>query len=238
MNELLWLVMLVVSFGAILAGYRLFGKTGLYIWVPVSVIIANLQVVKTVELLGMTATLGNIVYATSFLVTDILSENYGAKEARKAVYIGFFALIAMTFFINFALLFEPAEEDFAHESMTTLFGLIPRIAGASLTAYWLSQLHDVWAYQFWKMRIPSKRHIWIRNNASTIISQMLDSLIFTIIAFAGVFEVPVLIEITATTYLLKLVVAVADTPFVYIARSWRDRKILPEQKYTKTPDDG
>ena len=228
MNELLWLVMLAVNFIAILVSYRFFGKVGLYIWVPVSVIVANLQVVKTIELLGMTATLGNIVYATSFLVTDILSENYGPKDARKAVYIGFFSLIAMTLFMNLALMFEPAPEDFAHTSMKALFSLIPRIAGASLVAYWLSQLHDVWAYQFWKQRIPSKKHIWIRNNASTMVSQLLDSLIFTVIAFAGVFPMPVLIEITVTTYLLKLIVAALDTPFVYIARTWKDRSKLPD----------
>ena len=74
MNELLWLLMLVVNFGAILVVYRLFGKIGLFIWVPIAAITANIQVLKTVEIFGLTATLGNIVYATSFLVTDILSE--------------------------------------------------------------------------------------------------------------------------------------------------------------------
>ena len=226
MNELLWLVMLVVNFAAILFSYRCFGKTGLYIWVPISVIIANLQVVKTVEIFGLTATLGNIVYATSFLVTDILSENYGPKDARRAVYTGFFALIVMTALMNLALRFTPSPEDFAHDSMQTLYGLIPRIAGASLVAYWISQLHDVWAYQFWRIKVPLKRHIWIRNNASTMVSQLLDSLVFTTIAFAGVYEVSVLVEITATTYLFKLIVAALDTPFVYLARAWKDRGVF------------
>ena len=84
MNELLWLAMLAVNFGFILIIYRLFGKTGLYAWVPIAAIVANIQVVKLVALVGMTATLGNIVYASSFLVTDILSEIYGKKAAKKA----------------------------------------------------------------------------------------------------------------------------------------------------------
>ena len=230
MNELLWLAMLLLNFGAIMLCYRLFGRTGLFIWIPVSVILANIQVVKTVELFSLSATLGNIVYATSFLVTDILSENYGKKEAKRAVYIGFFALIVMTVLMNLALLFKPAQEDFAHESLVTIFSLMPRIGGASLLAYLVSQTHDVWAYHFWKKRLPSPRFIWLRNNASTIVSQLIDSVIFTVIAFAGKFPVGVLLEIVVSTYLLKIIVAAADTPFVYLARIMKLRGKVPEER--------
>ena len=80
-------------------------------WIPVSVIAANIQVIQTVKLFGMAATLGNIVYATSFLITDILSENYGKQEAKKAVWLGFYSLIAVTILMNMALLFRPLEGD-------------------------------------------------------------------------------------------------------------------------------
>ena len=228
MNEWLWLLMLVLNFAAILVSYRLFGKLGLYIWVPIAAIIANIQVTKTVELFGFEATLGNIVYATSFLVTDILSENYGKEQARKAVGIGFFSLIIMTVLMNIALLFVPAESDFVQESMSTIFSLMPRIAIASLIAYGISQLHDIWAYDFWKKRFPSTGKIWVRNNLSTMVSQLIDSVVFTLIAFMGVFPTPVLIEIVVTTYLLKWVVALADTPFIYIARRWKDRGVITD----------
>ena len=227
MNELLWVAMLVLNFAGIIVCYRLFGKIGLFIWVPISVILANIQVVKTIELFGLTATLGNIVYATSFLATDILSENYGIKEAKRAVYIGFFTLIVMAGLMNLALVFKPAPEDFAQESLLTIFNLVPRIAGASLLAYWISQLHDVWAYQFWKRRFPSSRFIWLRNNASTIVSQLIDSVIFSLAAFAGKFPTGVLIEIVVSTYLLKVIVAVADTPFIYFARWMKKKGVIP-----------
>jgi uncharacterized integral membrane protein (TIGR00697 family) len=227
MNELLWVATLLLNFAAIIICYRLFGKTGLFVWIPISVIVANIQVVKTVELFTLSATLGNIVYATSFLATDILSENYGKKEAKRAVYIGFFSLIVMAAFMNLALLFRPAPEDFAQSSLVTIFNLIPRIAGASLLAYWISQLHDVWAYQFWKKRFPSLKFIWLRNNASTIVSQLIDSVIFTLVAFAGKFPAKVLLEIVISTYLLKVIVAAADTPFIYIARWMMKRNKLP-----------
>ncbi|MFP4178658.1 MAG: queuosine precursor transporter [Spirochaetaceae bacterium] len=227
-NELFWAVMLLVNFIAIIAAYRLWGRIGLFIWVPAAVIIANIQVTKTVELFGITATLGNIVYASSFLVTDILSENYGKKDARRAVGIGFFSLILFTLLMNLALFFEPAPGDFAHESMNTIFGFLPRIVAASLAAYGVSQLHDVFAYHRWKQKFPGKRFIWLRNNMSTMVSQLIDSLIFTSIAFWGVFPQAVLLEIFITTYLLKWIVALLDTPFVYLARLLYDRKRIPE----------
>ncbi|WP_319229619.1 queuosine precursor transporter [Draconibacterium orientale] len=218
-NEILWLAMLLANFLLIILAYRLFGKWGLVMWIPISVIVANIQVIQTVELFGLVATLGNIVYATSFLVTDILSENYGKEEAKKAVWIGFFSLISMTFLMNLALEFLPLEGDefagITHEATSTIFSLMPRIAIASLAAYLLSQRHDVWAYHFWKKRFSKDHQIWLRNNLSTMISQLIDSVVFVAIAFWGVYELPILIEILLTTYFLKWIVAAADTPFVY-----------------------
>jgi hypothetical protein len=228
MNELLWLAMLAVNFGFILIIYRLFGKTGLYAWVPISAIVANIQVVKLVALVGMTATLGNIVYASSFLVTDILSEIYGKNAAKKAVHIGLFSLVAMTVLMNMALYFVPAPDDFAQESLKNIFAFMPRVAVASLFAYFISQSHDVWAYDFWKKRFPSTKFLWLRNNASTMVSQLIDSSVFTLLAFWGVFPATALIEIFWTTYLLKWVVGAADTPFIYLAKHWFTQNKIKE----------
>ncbi len=218
-NELLWLAMLLANFLFIILAYKLFGKWGLIIWIPVSGIVANIQVIQTISLFGMAATLGNIVYASSFLVTDILSENYGKEDAKKAVWIGFFSLISMTLLMNLSLEFSPlAGDDFSfvtHEATGTIFKLMPRIALASLTAYLFSQRHDVWAYHFWRKRFSKDRQIWLRNNLSTMVSQLIDSAIFVLIAFWGVYDAKVLLEIFITTYFLKWIVAAADTPFVY-----------------------
>jgi uncharacterized integral membrane protein (TIGR00697 family) len=229
MNEIYWVILLLINFGLILLSYRIFGKMGLFIWVPIAGIVANIQVIQTIELFGFTATLGNIVYASSFLVTDILSENYGKKEANKAIWIGFFSLIAMTILMNLALFFKPTSEAFSKDtfkSIETIFSFMPRIVLASLVAYILSQKHDIWAFHFWKKRFSSTKTLWIRNNLSTMVSQLLDSLIFTVIAFYGVFEMEILIEIFATTYLLKWLVAASDTPFIYIASKMKSKNLV------------
>ncbi|MBN2656264.1 MAG: queuosine precursor transporter [Spirochaetales bacterium] len=228
MNELLWLAMLLVNFSAILIAYRLFGKLGLFIWIPIATIVANVQVLKTVDIFSITATLGNIVYATSFLVTDILSENYGRREASRAVKVGFFSLIAMTVLMYIALKFNPSADDFAQESLQTIFGIMPRIALASLTAYLLSQFHDIWMYNLIKKKFPAERFIWLRNNGSTMLSQLIDTTVFCFIAFTGLFPWNIFWQIFWTTYLLKWVVAAADTPFIYIASYWHRKEVVSD----------
>lgn len=227
-NELLWLIMLLANFAIILAVYRFLGKLGLFIWIPISVILANIQVIKFVELGGITATLGNIIYASSFLVTDILSENYGKKDARKAVLIGFLAMGSMTLLMNMALVFQPSIIDESQEHLSFIFSLMPRIALASFVAYLLSQFHDVWAYSFWKKVKPSRGFIFMRNNLSTLVSQLIDSLVFSAIAFIGQVSWPIFIEIVLTTYVLKVLVALADTPLVYLANHWYTQSRIPQ----------
>ncbi|MFP4456852.1 MAG: queuosine precursor transporter [Clostridia bacterium] len=213
----LWLILMLVNFLAILLFYKLFDDVGLYSWIAISAIIANIQVLKTIELFGFVVTLGNIIYGTSFLATDILSEVYGKEKAKKGVYIGLLTLVSMTLIMQLSLMFIPHESDFAQGALQTIFGIMPRIAFASFVAYFISQLHDVWAFDYWKGKLPERKYLWLRNNLSTLVSQLIDSVVFTGIAFYGVFEFNVFLQILISTYVLKLVVALMDTPFVYIA---------------------
>ena len=187
-NIILWFLMMLINFSCISFAYKKFGKIGLYIWVPISTILANIQVVMLVNLFGMDATLGNILYAGGFLVTDILSENYGREEAKTAVKIGFFSLISMTAIMQVAILFKPLDIPEGLElfnGVKSIFSLMPRLAIASLTAYLISQFHDVWLYETIRNKFPSIKYLWLRNNGSTLVSQLLDNLIFTTIALAS-----------------------------------------------------
>ncbi len=217
MNELLWAGFAVLDLTITLVIYRLFGKTGLFGIIVFNLLLCNIQVLKTVELFGLTTTLGNVLYAGVFLATDILGEMHGAKEARRGVLLGFVTLLMATAYMQIALRFTPAPDDFAQPYLEGIFGFLPRLAIASMTAYLISQWHDVWAFHFWKRR-TSGRALWLRNNASTLVSQTLDSAIFCTLAFWGEFPPRVLAEIMLTTLLFKAFVALLDTPFIYMAR--------------------
>ncbi len=228
MNELLWLLFLFVNFGFVLFAFWFFGREGLFVWVAVAAILANIQVLKTVELFGFVATLGNIIYGSSFLVTDILNEFYGPKEARKAVWIGFFTLISSVVIMQIALLFVPHSSDFIQGALVSIFSFLPRVAFASVVAYIISQMHDVWAYNFWRNIFPYPHQIWIRNNFSTMVSQLIDSVLICVLAFVGVFPAEVFRSRLLTTYFLKWLVAAADTPFIYLARFIYLKKVKKE----------
>jgi len=222
-NELLWIGLLLTSFLMVILAYKLFGKTGLYIWTAVGVILANIQVMKTIQVFGLVTAMGNVIYSSLFLVTDIINENHSKKDAQKAVWIGFFVLIATTVIMQISIQFIPDESDFLSQHITAIFSFLPRIALASLTAYLISQSHDVWIYAKLKKR-HKKKFLWLRNNLSTVTSQLIDNTVFTLIAFVGVFSWDVIAQIFITSYILKVIVAACDTPFIYMARKINKKK--------------
>jgi conserved hypothetical integral membrane protein len=215
MNELLWIGFALINFGLVILIYQYFGKTGLFAWITLAIILANIQVTKNIELFGLTATLGNIMYGTIFLITDSINELFGVKEAKKAVLLGFSVAIITLVIMQTALLFTPTDWDEGGAALAFTFGLLPRIALGSIAAYLISQWFDVQFYDFLKR----KNHpLWIRNNGSTIISQLIDTVIFVPIAFVGLYDVPILLEIALTTYFIKVLVAFLDTPFIYLMK--------------------
>lgn len=216
-NETLWCLYLLFDFGAALLAMIYFGRLGLYAIIIASLIICNIQVQKIITLFGVSVTLGNIAYGGTFLATDLLSEVYGKNEAKKAVCIGFLTLFVTTIALQLSLLFTPGSDDIMHPHMHALFTMAPRIFLASLIAYMVSQFHDVWAYHYWKIKTKDK-YLWWRNNASTFVSQTIDSMLFVTIAFYGTYSRPVIINIFFTTLICKWLIAVLDTPFVYLGK--------------------
>ncbi|MBU1131541.1 queuosine precursor transporter [Patescibacteria group bacterium] len=212
-NELLFIIMSLVSLSFVLLAFRL-GKVWLVGIICANVILMNIFVVKGMYLFGLAATGGNVLYASIFLATDLLCEHYGKKEAMRAVRIGFFVSIFFLIMSQFILRFIPADYDFAQGAMKTLFTLTPRIVLGSMAAYLVSQHLDVWLFNKIKEKTQG-RMLWLRNNGSTFVSQLVDSAIFTVIAFAGVYP---LLELIVFTYIIKIIVAVLDTPFMYFSK--------------------
>lgn len=217
-NLILGLIFIVINLSLLLLFFKLFGKTGLFVWIAVSTIIANIQVNKTIEVIGLTATLGNTVYGSIFLATDILNEKYGPKAANQSVIYGFASAILMVISMSLTLLFIPAENDFASEALQTIFNPAIRIVSGSLLAYLASQFLDIKLFNVIKNKLPNDKYLWVRNNIATITSQALDSLIFVVVAFAFTFSNDILLEIFLTTLLIKVIIAVLDTPFLYISK--------------------
>lgn len=222
LNEALGFILLLVCFSAITFAHRFFGKAGLFAWVAIAIVIANIQVTKIIEVFGLVTAMGNVIYGSIFLATDILTERYGVKEARKAVLVGFFAMVFATTTMQLTILFEPHESDTVSSAMAQVFQFMPSAMIASLAAYLVSQFHDVWAFEMWKKK-TSGRFLWLRNNASTMVSQFIDNVTFTLLFFV-VFNPEFLavlgwrgiFEIFLTSYAMKFVVAVFDTPFMYL----------------------
>jgi uncharacterized integral membrane protein (TIGR00697 family) len=218
-NELIFILTVLIYLGSVLALYKVFGKNGLYAFAVFGTLLGNIAVCKCVDIFGLSTTAGNVLYASTFLVTDILSEKYGKKEASKAVAYSFSIMILWMLGTQLILLFTPNTNDYISESLKVVFGLVPRITVASLIGFVVSQNLDVFLYHFlWSKTGNTKDKLWLRNNGSTLTSQAIDTIIFTTLAFWGVYPTNVFFSILITTYLFKAVVALLDTPFMYLAR--------------------
>ena len=176
----------------------------------------------------MEQTLGNVMFASTFLVTDILSEVAGKKEANKAVRLGIFSSLFFILVSQLWLQFTPAETDFIMPHIQAVFSNTPRLMLASFLVYAICQQFDVWAYHKWwafttKKCGDSQRFLWVRNNGSTLISQFLNTLLFTLGAFWGVHDTPTLISIIASSYVIFVCTSLLDTPFIYLARKIKPR---------------
>ncbi len=225
-NELIFIITVLVYIGSVLVLYKLFGKNGLFAYAVFATLLGNIAVCKCVDLFGLSTTAGNVLYASTFLVTDILSEKYGKQDAKKAVKYSFTIMVLWLIGTQMILLFTPNANDYINDSLSVVFGLVPRVTIASLIGFVCSQNIDVLLYHFiWKKTGEDKKMLWLRNNGSTLISQAVDTIIFTFLAFWGTYPNDVFFSILITTYVFKAIVAVIDTPFIYIAR-----KITPREE--------
>lgn len=225
MNECYWIITLIVSFSGVLLFYKLFGRVGLFSWIILATIVTNIQTVKLVDLFGIEMSLGTILYGTTFIATDILNEKYGRKCAKQSIYLGLLGMGAMTLLMILSLLYKPSANDFASDALSLIFTFNVRITFASLISYFCSQLVDTAIYQFLKKKY---RSLWVRNNGSTIISQLLDTILFVTITYAGTVPITSLFSIGIWMYVFKFIIALLDTPFMYLAMRIKNKEVSCE----------
>lgn len=231
-NELLLLLSFVVIYGGALLAYRLFGTHGLYAVNALATVVANIEVLIVINAFGMEQTLGNVLFAVTFLITDILSENEGKKTARNAVFVGILASVLFLLISQSWLLYKVADSDWAMPAFQTLFSNTPRMLFASLSVYAVSQIFDVWLYHAWwklteRKSGDSRKFLWLRNNGSTLVSQLVNTILFNLIAFWGTYDTPTLVSIIAAGYVVYIFTSLLDTPAVYIARKMKESGKVP-----------
>jgi uncharacterized integral membrane protein (TIGR00697 family) len=223
--EVLTLGLLLLCGGVILLMMRLYGPVGLIVYSTLAVIIANLQVQTAVSsrFFDEPTALGTIVFSSVFIVTGILTEYYGKAHAKKAVWLSFTGMILMTLFMLVTMGFRPAPGfQTAHQAMCVLFFPAPALLSASLIAYVVGQLNDIWIFTTLSWFTRGKL-LWLRSFVATLIGAFLDNLIFSILAWIVFAPHPlplakVFLTYVLGNYILRVFVALVGIPFVYLAK--------------------
>ena len=245
-TEVVWFIMLILCFLSILVFLRLFGYVGLYVYSAIAIIAANIQVLKQANFNFFSSinekiipfyepspiALGTILFASTFLCTDILSEYYGKEKARKNVLIGFCSFFLMTILMLVTIGIQPAEGEWVsmvQDSLAILFTPMTSIFVASMIAYLISQYFDIWFFSYLKT-VSSNKLLWLRNNVSTAVSSLIDNTVFSIFAWIILNPNPfplsdVIMTFILGVYLLRVFIAILDTPFIYLAKYF-----IPEEK--------
>lgn len=198
-------------------------KTQLLLTVFVSsLLIGNLLGSKIISFFGIITSVGVFSYPFTFLITDVVEEVQGKEVSKVFVHSGFLALCLAVVFVFVSTHFPPASFYQGNEAYKSVFSSSLRIIIASVIAFLVAQYHDLWAFNFWKQKTGGK-HLWLRNNLSTIVSQFIDSLIFMFIAFYHLtpeFTSYRIFLMVLPYWVLKIGFALLDTPFVYLGVRW------------------
>ena len=198
-------------------------------------IVANILAVKLINIGSWVVPVAVIAYPFTFLVTDTIAELFGRRMATRVVWVGFAMNLLMVALIYVGKVIPPAIFWQGQDAYNTILGSVPRIVLASMLAYLVSQHHDVIAFHLWR-RLTKGKWLWLRNNASTMVSQGIDTLIFISIAFVGVVPTNVLLNMIVAQYVIKLCIAVADTPLCYALvwfirrRNSKQQLFIPEEQ--------
>ena len=229
-TDMTWLFFLFFCFFCILFFLKFFGEIGIYAYTVIAIIVANIQLLKIVEFSFFInpIPLGTALFASTFLCTDILAEHFGHRKAKINIFIGFVGFLTFTIMMLFTLGFKPFDIE-VQKNLINVFLPLPIFFAASMIAYMISQFFDVWV--FIKIsNLTNKRFLWLRNNLSTIISSLIDNTVFSIFAWLIFNPNPetltTIIGFIFGTYVLRIFIAILDTPFLYSAKFF----ILNHQK--------
>ena len=228
--EWLWVLTVFYDLFIVVGLFYFFGRSGLYIAVILGIVLGNLQggKVSDLEVFGYTFTvsMGAIMYSGIYFATDLINEKYGRTFANEAVILGAIANVVVMLTLVLSTYYLPSEiaksSDDVHEAISTLAYYSPWFVIGSLTAYLISQTFDVWMFHKLKV-LTNGKYLWLRNNVSTLSSQALDTLIYTLVwVLAGDMTFIVALSIALTKYIFKIFIALLDTIFIYLVKDVRN----------------
>lgn len=160
---------------------------------------------------------GMIPYPFTFLITDILSEIYGKRKTTNVVITGFFATLFVLLILWLGSVFPAIEASHvSNEVYDTVFANSYRVVFSSMLAYLIAQFADLKLFHFWK-NLTNGKHLWLRNNASTIVSQLLDTILVVSVLFIGQTTFSEMAILVKDGWMYKILFALVDTPLMYLA---------------------
>ena len=211
-----------------------------------ALVITNVIAGKLFVLFGKPLSCGIIAYPVTFLVTDLISELYGRERATQLVKVGFVVSLFVTAVVITSTLAPAAGETYVDQhSFQRVFGLTPGIVFGSMTAYLIAQYVDVQLFEWWRERTGG-RHLWLRNNGSTVFSQLVDTVVVASVTLAvwpvldgdpttAPISTSVLVEVVVASYVFKAVVALLDTPLFYDGTALLGRWIATAEPAASAP---
>lgn len=182
----------------------------------------NLLGGKITTLLGVPVSVAIFIVPFTFLITDIVEEVHGRKLVQNFIISGLIVLAVMFLYILLFINLDNHPRYTFNSEYVIIFGSSLRLVIASMVAFFLAQMHDVLIFE-WLKKKTKKKALWLRNNISTMLSQLIDTFVFMMIAFYGItpkFTFAFIISLVIPYYLFKIAFAALDTPLVYLGVRW------------------
>lgn len=228
MNELIFLLHIIFVTAFTLGAFYI-GKNALLAVVALQAVLANLFVIKQIEIFGFNATCADVFIVGSVLGINLLQEYYGKTWSKKALYISFFCMTFYLVMTQIHLLYIPAAYDNSHELFEGILSFAPRIIIASIAVYFVVLLINNWFYGYIKNKFENK-YVVLRNFISIIFTQFLDTVLFVFIALYGIVES--IWQVMFVGFVLKVMVVFISVPFIGLIK-----KIVSQKSFVKEVDD-
>jgi hypothetical protein len=221
-NEFIFFLQVFVVLIFAFASLRI-GKEALCTWVTLQAILANLFVLKQIDLCGFTVTCSDVFAIGSILGLNLLQEYFGKKTAVKTAWISFFFMLFFGLMSQIHLLFNPSPDDYSQSAFVILLSPAPRLLLASLIVFVIVQQFDLRFYGLLK-KIPGNLPLSYRNFLSLSVSQFIDTVLFSFLGLYGV--VASLFDVVFISFLLKVVITLCISACLFFSK-----RLIPLQDH-------